>query len=221
MSYYYQRIATLLVFSLFILQILAAASVQDADAGKKLTLTFDEVNKKATSTTATEPTQTPSADTDLDAAAAADKDKIQPQQVKPQHDETDEEEYEEIEIISGDEDALLGEEDMMNEEVLENPPPPQEIEPFVDEEEAEPSATVDAASASASASLYDEGVYRERLNNRKILVDIHLLCCYTRCYLCKCSQSPSILIHKTRCSSSNRLQNTRTDCFDLCKSLIN
>ncbi|CAO3628416.1 unnamed protein product [Mucor fragilis] len=149
MSYYYQRIATLLVFSLFILQILAAASVQGADSGKKLTLTFDELNKE---TAAAKPTQTPSADTDLE--AAANKDKVQPQQATPQHDETDEEEYEEIEIISGDEDDMLGEEDMMDDEVLDNPPPPQEIEPFVDEEEAEPSAAADVASA--SASMYDE-----------------------------------------------------------------
>ncbi|KAK4516306.1 uncharacterized protein ATC70_011276 [Mucor velutinosus] len=237
MPYNYQRIATLFVFSLLILQILAATSVQEANTGKKLTLTFDEVNKKITAIT-TEPTQTSSTDTGLEADAGAGtpekdgkKDKIEPQQVKPQYDETDEEEeYEEIEIISEEEDAMLdeedpmldeedpmheeqdamleeqdpmheeqdsmleeqdsmheeqdsmleeqdpmheeqdpmlgeqdpmlgeqdpmlGEEDMMGDETLENPPPPQEIEPFVDEE-AEPSITVDAASA--SASLYDE-----------------------------------------------------------------
>lgn len=206
MSYYYQRIATLLVFSLFILQILAAASVQGADSGKKLTLTFDELNKE---TAAAKPTQTPSADTDLE--AAANKDKVQPQQATPQHDETDEEEYEEIEIISGDEDDMLGEEDMMDDEVLDNPPPPQEIEPFVDEEEAEPSAAADVASA--SASMYDEGVY-EHVRSENF---IHINMSYARIHLCKRPQLPSVLINKTRCSSSNRLQNSRTDCIDICR----
>ncbi|KAL7319695.1 hypothetical protein PS15m_002802 [Mucor circinelloides] len=155
MSYYHQRIATLVVFSLFILQILAAASVQEADAAKVLTLTFDKIKEKAT-TSASEPIQTPDLDVAFDADVEKDekKDNIQPQQVQSQEEEADEEQYEEIEIISGEEDDMFAEEDMMDDEVLENPPPPQEIEPFVDEEEAESSATVDAASA--SESMYDE-----------------------------------------------------------------
>lgn len=159
MSYYHQRIATLVVFSLFILQILAAASVQEADAAKVLTLTFDEIKEKAT-TSASEPIQTPDLDVAFDADVEKDekKDNIQPQQVQSQEEEADEEQYEEIEIISGEEDDMFAEEDMMDDEVLENPPPPQEIEPFVDEEEAESSATVDAASA--SESMYDEGQCR-------------------------------------------------------------
>ncbi|KAI8645809.1 hypothetical protein BD408DRAFT_381470 [Parasitella parasitica] len=141
MSNYSKRTVTLFFISLFILQILASASVQELDEANVLTLTFDELNKKSTAKEA-EPAMT--------SLVEADK---QPQQAKPQYDddEIDQDEYEDVDITI--EEDMLFDDDYINDEALDNPPPPQEIEPFVDEDEVESSAV---SIQEASASMYEE-----------------------------------------------------------------
>ena len=172
MSYYNQRIAILLFISLFVLQILVCVSAEKVDSGKVLTLSFDELDKEATATgseivKATSAEIPAEIDQQKEENKVVGKDQSQPQQTKPQLNEEDdyEDDYEYIEIVV--DEGIVMDDDHMDDEALDdntpqelepsdNNPPPQELEPFVDEEEFNSSAaSVDAT----SASMYEEGLY--------------------------------------------------------------